>query len=179
MTHNSDHSPLNDEERNSTVAVYSDLADAENAVRTLEQGGYDMTQLSIIAKGMNTERHVIGYDTHINREGRWARWGGLWGVLFGSFLFIPGLGHVAVGGYVLYLIMTGAVGAGAGAISAALTTVGVPDDAVIRYETAIKADKQLLIAHGTAHQVQHARGLLADTNAESVETHIAEPAPVS
>lgn len=100
-------------------------------------------------------------------------------MLFGSFLFIPGVGHVAAGGYVVYLIMTGAVGAGAGAISAALTTIGVPDDAVIRYETAIKADKQLLIAHGTAHQVQHARGLLASTNAESVETHIGEPHPVA
>jgi hypothetical protein len=91
----------------------------------------------------------------------------------------PGPGHVAVAGYVLYLILTGAVGAGAGAIRAALTTVGVPDDAVIRYETAIKAGKQLLIAHETAHQVQHARGLLTSTNAESVETHIGEPRPVA
>jgi uncharacterized membrane protein len=179
VTHNSDNAGLNDEQRNATVAVYGDLADAEDAVRVLEQGGYDMTQLSIIAKGMSTERHVIGYDTHLNREGRWARWGGLWGVLFGSFLFIPGLGHVAVGGYILYLIMTGALGAGAGAISAALSTMGVPDDAVIRYQTAIKADKQLLIAHGTAHQVQHARDLLGTTNAESVEIHVGQAQPVA
>jgi hypothetical protein len=56
-----------------------------------------------LPKGMNTERHVIGFDTHINREGRWARWGGAWGVLFGAFFSIPGVGHVALGGYVLYL----------------------------------------------------------------------------
>jgi hypothetical protein len=179
MSHQPDPVALPEEERNAAVAVYADLAQAEDAVRVLERSGYEMASLSIIAKGMDTERHVIGFETLTQREGHWGRWGGVWGVLFGSFVFIPGVGHVALGGYVLYLVMTGAIGSGAGVIGAALTTMGVPDDAVIRYETAIKADKQLLIAHGTAHDVQHAAGLLADTGAESVETHIGEPQPVA
>lgn len=174
-----DHRALaSEDERNAVVAVFGDLADAEDAVRTLERAGFDMTHLSIIAKGMTSERHVIGYDTAVRREGRWARWGGAWGVLFGAFLFIPGLGHVAFGGYVLYLITTGAIGAGAGAVGAALATIGVPDDAVIRYETALKADKQLLIAHGTGSDVRRARELLEGTRAESVEVHVGEPQPV-
>jgi hypothetical protein len=163
-----------EEHRNAAVAVYGDLADAEDAVRALEHAGFDMSQLSIIARGMTTERHVIGFDTHAQREGRWARWGGVWGVLFGAFFFIPGVGHVAIGGYLLYLLTTGAIGAGAGAISAALSSFGIPDDAVIRYETDIKADKQLLIAHGTRIDVERAREVLVGTNAESVEVHIGE-----
>lgn len=99
-------------------------------------------------------------------------------MLFGAFFFIPGVGHVAFGGYILYLLMTGAIGAGAGAIGAALSTVGVPDDAVIRYETALKADKQLLVAHGTKVDIECAREVLADTAAESVEVHIGEPEAV-
>lgn len=95
-------------------------------------------------------------------------------MLFGAFFFIPGVGHVAIGGYLLYLIMTGAVGAGAGALTAALSTVGVPDDAVIRYETAIKADKQVLIAHGSRIDVERAREVLAGTGAESVEVHVGD-----
>jgi hypothetical protein len=45
---------------------------------------------------------------------------------------------------------------------------------VIRYETDIKADKQLLIAHGTRIDVERAREVLVSTNAESVEVHIGE-----
>ncbi len=167
------------EERNAAVAVYGNLDQAEDGVRALEREGYDMSHLSIMAKGINTERHVIGFDTHLNREGRWARWGGAWGVLFGAFFFIPGVGHVALGGYILYLLTTGAIGAGAGAVAAALSTVGIPDDAVIRYETAVKADKQVLVAHGTRIDVERAREILVGTAAESVEMHIGDAEQVT
>ena len=75
--------------------------------------------------------------------------------------------------------MTTAIGAGAGALTAAFSTVGVPADAVIRYETELRADKQLLIAHGTPADVERARALLADTNAESVEVHHGAAVPVA
>jgi uncharacterized membrane protein len=178
---NSDIDPnlLPEVERNATVAVYGDIDHAEDAVRALERAGFEMEQLSIVARGMNEERHVIGFDTPAVREGRWARWGALWGVLFGAFIFIPGVGGVAVGGYLLYLLMTTAIGAGAGALTAAFSTVGVPADAVIRYETELRADKQLLIAHGTPADVERARALLADTNAESVEVHHGAAVPVA
>src|ERR1035441_6970423 len=104
MTATHDHVLPPEEERNATVAVYRELGDAEDGVRALEHAGFDMSHLSIIAKGMNTERHVMGFDTRAHRESHWARWGGVWGVLFGAFFFIPGVGHVAFGGYVLYLL---------------------------------------------------------------------------
>jgi uncharacterized membrane protein len=170
---------LPEDERNATVALYGDLDDAEDAVRTLERAGFEMAQLSIVARGMSEERHVIGFDTPAVREGRWARWGALWGVLFGAFIFIPGIGQLAVGGYLLYLLATAAIGAGAGALTAALSAVGVPADAVIRYETELRADKQLLVAHGTPASVERARHLLADTNAVSVEVHHGATVPVA
>jgi uncharacterized membrane protein len=179
MTENGYLQSLPKEESNATVAVYDDLQHAEDAVRKLEHGGFDMTQLSILARGMSEERHVIGFDTPTVREARWARWGALWGVLFGAFVFIPGIGGVALGGYLLYVLMTGAMGAGAGALGAAFSTVGIPADAVIRYETALRAEKQIVIAHGTAADIEHARELLADTGAESVEVHAGDTVPVT
>ncbi len=176
MNHNG-HLPK--EERNATVAVYDDLRHAEDAVRALEHAGVDMTALSILARGCSEERHVIGFDTAPVREARWARWGGLWGVLFGAFVFIPGMGGIAIGGYLLYVLMSGAIGAGAGALGAAFSSVGIPADAVIRYETALRADKQVLIVHGDPTTLERARELLANTHAESVEVHVGEAVPVA
>jgi uncharacterized membrane protein len=159
------------EHGNATVAVFGDLHHAEEAVRALERGGFDMTHLSIMARGESTERHVIGFDDKAHRERAWASWGGLWGALFASFFFIPGIGSVALGGYVVYLLVAGAVGAGVGALSGALSTMGLPDEAIIRYETALRAEKQVLVASGSEAQVEHARELLRESRAESVELH--------
>jgi hypothetical protein len=39
---------------------------------------------------------------------------------------------------------------GASALGGALTDIGVADDQVIEYETALKVDKYLLVVHGNA-----------------------------
>ena len=157
--------------RNATVAIFATQELAEDAVRALERGGYDMEKLSIIARGMSSERHVIGFDTTGRRIGRWGGFGAAGGALFGAFFFVPGVGHVALGGYLLYLLTTGALGAGVGALGAALSSIGIPDDEVIRYETAINADKFVLVAHGTAAEVERAREVLRTTAAESIDVH--------
>lgn len=159
------------ERGNATVAVFADLKHAEEAVRELEHEGFDMTHLSILARGQSTERHVIGFDDKAHRERSWASWGGLGGALFASIFFIPGIGNVALGGYLVYLLVAGTVGAGVGALSGALSTMGVPDDAIIRYETALRAEKQVLVASGSEAQVEHARAILSKSRAESVEVH--------
>lgn len=162
-------------QQNATVAVYGDLQHAEDGVRALESAGYDMTQLSIVARGEQTERHVIGFDDRRHRERAWASWGALWGVLFGAFFFVPGVGNVAFGGWLLFSIIGGALGAGMGAVTAALASLGIPDDAVIRYVTAIKADKQLIVAHGTAADIELAHRILSGGDAETVESHLRTP----
>lgn len=164
-------------QQNATVAVYTDLKHAENGVRALEAAGYDMTQLSIVARGEQTERHVIGFDDHRHREEVWAGWGALWGVLFGAFFVVPGVGTLAFGGWLLYAMIGGAVGAGIGALGGALTSIGIPDDAIIRYVTAVTADKQLVVTHGTPADIEFARRVLAETSAETVESHLGTPAP--
>jgi 3-hydroxyisobutyrate dehydrogenase-like beta-hydroxyacid dehydrogenase len=47
----------------------------------------------------------------------------------------------------------------------------------MQYETEVKNDKLLLVAHGTANEVQRARDILHQTGAEITTVH-AEPAAV-
>ena len=170
MTHTNTHT-LPPEQRNSTIAVYGSQASAEEAVRRLQADGFDMKQLSLLARGLSEERHVIGTDTVARRTGRWAGFGSLWGVLFGALFWVPGVGHVAVGGYLLYVLTTGALGAAGGALGGALTSIGIPPAGVIRYEADLEADKWLLIAHGTPDDVERARTLLAESDPERIDVH--------
>jgi hypothetical protein len=105
-----------------------------------------------------------------------AFWGGLWGLLFGAaFFFVPGIGPIAVAGPLVSWIVGALEGAvvvgGASAVGAGLYSIGVPKDSIIKYETQIKADKFVLIYHGTTEEVEKARGILENTEAAEVNIH--------
>jgi hypothetical protein len=67
---------------------------------------------------------------------------------------------------------------GLSAISAALFSVGIPKDSVVRYETAVKADSFLVLAHGTAAEMAKALDLLRAAGPLSVDAYdgVVEPA---
>jgi Protein of unknown function (DUF1269) len=130
-----------------------------------------MSRISVLGKGMSEERHIVGFDTPGKHTARWAKWGGLWGWLFGAFFFVPGIGHVAVGGYLVYLLAGAAIGAAGGALGGALTSVGIPKDGIPRYEADLRADRFIVIAHGTRNEVERARELLRQTNPERLDVH--------
>jgi hypothetical protein len=70
--------------------------------------------------------------------------------------------------------LAGAVaGGGLGALGAALYSIGIPRDTILEYETALKADKFLLLAHGTELEVERAREILTTTGAERLDVHVA------
>ena len=52
---------------------------AENAIRELQQDGFNMKKLSIVGKDYHTEEHVVGYYTAGNRLLYWGKIGALWG----------------------------------------------------------------------------------------------------
>jgi hypothetical protein len=153
------------------VAVYATEEDLTTAIKHLEHAGYDMASLSVLGKGMSQERHVIGFETQHSHAARWARWGGLWGWIFGAFIFVPGIGHVAIGGYLLFMMLTAGVGAAGGALSGALTSIGIPKDGLPVYEADLRAERFLVIAHGTPGEVVRARTLLGQTVHERLDHH--------
>ena len=97
-------------------------------------------------------------------------------MLFGAaFLVIPGLGPVVVAGSAVAWIVSALEGAlvvgGLSALGAGLVSFGIPKDSVVEYETSLKAGKFLLIAHGTADEVQNAREILQNSGAEQINQH--------
>jgi hypothetical protein len=162
------------------TAIYDNHEKAESAVKQLEKGGFDMKRLSIVGKGYHTEEQVIGYYNSGDRMKHWGKqgafWGALWGLVFGSAVFLfPGIGPVLVGGPLAASIVAAPEGAavvgGLSALGAGLMSLGIPKDSIVRYETALKADKFLVVAHGTADDVTKARGILEATGAVESETH--------
>jgi hypothetical protein len=110
-----------------------------------------------------------------------AFWGGLWGMLFGSAFFaIPGIGPVLVAGPLVAWIVGALEGAvvvgGLGAVGAGLCSIGLPKDSVVKYETAIKSDRFLILAHGTADEVAKAKEIIVATRPVEVAVHAVEHA---
>jgi hypothetical protein len=105
-----------------------------------------------------------------------AFWGGFWGLLFGSGLFlIPGLGPILVAGPLVAWIIAGIEGAavvgGVSALGAGLVSIGIPKDSVLKYEVALKTDKYLLVVHGTEGAVANAKNIIAGTEHSSYTVH--------
>ena len=165
---------------NAIVAVYNDHVQAEEAVDQLKRTGFDMTKLSIVGKDYHTEENVVGYYNAGDRMKYWGKmgafWGGVWGLLFGAaFFVVPGIGPVLIAGPVAAWIVAALEGAavvgGLSAIGAGLYSIGIPKDSILRYEVALKADKFLLIAHGTADELAKAKETIERTSPAEVNVH--------
>jgi hypothetical protein len=59
---------------------------------------------------------------------------------------------------------------GFSAIGAALYSIGVPKDSILAYERALKANKFLVVAHGTSDELDQARDILRGS--ASIETNM-------
>jgi hypothetical protein len=177
------------EKVDSVIAVFTDHNAAETAVKKLTEAGFAMKSLSVVGKGYHTEEKVIGFYNMGDRVKFWgargAFWGGLWGLFFGGlFLTVPVVGHVVVLGYLAATVIAGvenaAVVGGLSALGAALFSIGVPKDSVVKYEAAVKADNFLVTAHGTAEEMARAKEILGTINPSSLDLHtgvtVAEPA---
>jgi len=173
---------------NAVVAIYHTHTDAEAAVKELQKAGYDMRKLSIVGKDYHTEEHVTGYYSTGDRMRQWGKlgafWGGIWGLLFGSaFFLIPGLGPMLAAGPIVAWIVGALEGAvvtgGVTAIGAGLYSIGIPKDSILKYETALKTEKFLLIAHGSPAEATKAQQILRTTPVADLGVHVDERMPVA
>lgn len=165
---------------NAVVALYNTHTEAEKAIEELHKSGFDMKKLSIVGKDYHSEEQVVGFYNAGDRMKYWGKvgafWGGLWGMLFGAAFFaIPGLGPILVAGPLVAWIVGALEGAavvgGVSAVGAGLCSLGIPKDSVVKYDTAIKANKFVLVAHGTADEVAKARDIIDRTNPVEMNFH--------
>lgn len=168
-----------DSQENAGVVILSTHTEAENAVKELQRAGFDMKKLSIVGKDYHTEEHVIGYYNAGDRMGFWGKqgafWGGLWGILLGSaFFFVPGIGPIVVAGPIVSAILAGLQGAvmvgGLSVIGAAFYSIGIPKDSILKYETALKSERYIVLLHGTADELTKAKNILRNMG-HDVQVH--------
>ncbi|MDO9583858.1 MAG: hypothetical protein Q7J24_12220 [Desulfomicrobium sp.] len=116
-----------------------------------------MKKLSIVGKGYQTEERMVGSYNTGDRVMDWRRheafWGGLWGMLFGSTLFVvgsalfvlPGIGPLLVFwpsfGWVVGILGGAIVIGGLCTLGAALLSTGIPKNSGLRHETALNSEK--------------------------------------
>ena len=157
------------ENEDSSIYVFNTHVDADEAIKSLSRSGFDVKKLSLVGKGYHSEEHPIGFYTVGDRIRTWggagAFWGGFWGMLLApAVFFLPGLGLVAMAGPLVATLVGALEGAvvvgGLSALGAALTQTGIPGDQVIKYETALKVDKYLLMVHGSLEDKAKVRSVL-------------------
>ncbi|MEP7243892.1 MAG: DUF1269 domain-containing protein [Gammaproteobacteria bacterium] len=161
----------------SALYVFNTHAEADAAIRSLGKSGFDVKNLSLIGKGYHSDEQPVGFYTAGDRIKSWggtgAFWGGIWGVLLApAVFFLPGIGLIALAGPIVAALVAALEGAvvvgGLSALGAALTTLGASKNAVMKYETAVRADKYVLVVHGGAAQAAKAHSVL--THSRTLET---------
>jgi len=140
-----------------------------------QRSGIDMKKLSIVGKDYHTEADVTGYYNTGDRIKYWGKLGAFWRLLFGAAFFaITEIGPVLVAGPLVAWIgaLEGAVVIGGlTAVGAGLVSIGIPKDSIFKYETALKADKFLVLAHGTAAEVAKAKDIIQTTHPRGLTLH--------
>lgn len=164
------------------IAIYDTHEEAEIAISELQKNGFDMKKLSIVGKDYQSEEEVVGYYNTGDRMKLWvwgkagAFWGGIWGLMFGSAIFlIPGIGPLVAAGPLVSWIVGALEGAvvvgGLSALGAGLYSIGIPKDSIIEYESQIKLGKYVVIAHGAPDEVGKIQNTIAQTKHQGMKEH--------
>ena len=170
----------NNKNHRSAVAIYNTHTDAEAAVKDLQTAGIDMKLLSIVGKDYRTEDHVVGYYKTGDSLKYWGKlgafWAGIWKLLVGeAFFWMPGVGPILVGGPLVSSIVGTLEGAtihnGLTPLGSALHNMGIPKSSVINYESALKANKFILVVHGANGEASKANDILRQTEPIELAAH--------
>jgi len=168
--------------KNNCISIFKTHEEAEQAVKELDQAGFDMEKISIIGKDYEREEKVVGYYNTVERVKFWSKrgalWGGIWGLLFSpAVICVPVAGTLTASGLLASTLVSGLSSAvftgGLTALGASLYSIGIPKNSIIKYETAINLEKYLLIVHSTRDEVERANDILATVKGADVATYTA------
>ncbi len=162
------------------VATYGTNTEAELAIKELQQSNYDMKKLSIVGRSDHIDERVFGYYNTRNYVKTWEKIGAFWGEVSGlhfgpASFFIPGFGHLVFAGPVVGWL-TGAMKGAAirgdtSELRTGLVSMGITENSILRCDASPKTDKFVVIAHGTAAEVNIAHDIIATTSPESIIEH--------
>ena len=163
-----------------TAAAFSDIAEAEDTVSRLIDGGVSAEKISVLAKDMQCEKHVHGFVTSCDvakKTATGSAWlGGLFGVLAGAaFIWVPGAGPLVVAGSLTSTLLgsvEGAVAAAAaGGVLGWLSALGIEKKHILKFEDHLKAGRYLIVVNGSLEDLQTADSILSDTENAGLHLH--------
>ncbi|WP_199743184.1 general stress protein [Sphingomonas ginsenosidivorax] len=170
----------------SIVAVFDSHDEADAAVKALAASGFAFRRLSVVGKGYHTSETATGFYTSGDRIRFWGSRGALWGSLWGLFMgglyaTVPMVGGVVLLGHLAAAGVSAIEGAvafgGAGALAAGLASLGIPEESIIIYQAEVTADGFLVMAHGTAAEMERARATLETLTPRRITVHGANVDP--
>ena len=176
----------------SVLYMFNTPTEASDAVKSLNKSGFNTKHLSLIGKSYHSDDRPLGFYTTGDRIQSWGGrgdgshgassedayshgecWDDVWRLLpTAAIFFLPGLGLVAMAGPVVAALLSTLQGGvsieGTSAMGAVFAQIGVPRDKLIKYDAVLKADKYLLMVHGSEPEVTKARDVMAEL--DSLET---------
>lgn len=166
------------------AGLYYSRDEAEAAVRALKDAGYDMDQVSVIAKDADK---VAGHETteevgNKADEGAAAgaltggALGGITGLLIGlGALAIPGIGPILLAGAEATAIATTLAGAGIGAATGALVGaligLGIPEEKAKIYSDRVSKGSFLVMVTGTGVEIDRAATIMRQHGVEEFDIY--------
>ncbi|MGB5959111.1 MAG: general stress protein [Coleofasciculaceae cyanobacterium] len=156
------------------IGVFSHRRDAEAAIRDLRDSGFDMNQMSLIGKDVQSGTAAGSNEIKTgNKADEGAKagaatggaLGGLTGLLVGlGALAIPGVGPVIAGGALATALATtaagGAIGAAAGGLTGALVGLGIPEDRARFYNDRFNRGDYLVMVDAMDDEIHTAHAIL-------------------
>jgi hypothetical protein len=158
------------------IGIFATHTQAEAAMHRLKKSNFDMRQISIVGRDYHSEENIAGYGVIGDRKKFWGQLGSFWSdlssMLYGTAYFvIPNVGLIVVAGSFISALIAAFEGAGfvggLNALDAALFSEGLPKSSILKFETAIRDGKFLLIVHGTTQDVALARDILHLSGAQN------------
>jgi hypothetical protein len=154
---------------NAAAAVFANARQTQNVIAELARSGFDLRRLSVVGKAYRNQHEQIAYYRQADQMKCWGEQSGFWNRLCskirGWTLFsIPGTGLLlAVGPLALWIVMAldnSEIFGGLSALGAMLYSMGLAKDSVQNYEEALRNGNYLVIVHGPAKEVKHAKKIL-------------------
>ena len=153
------------------VGTFVTREDAELALRELQEAGFDMNKVSVVAQ--NPETNTVGgaevKSTDEQVKGgaaagatTGAATGGLLGLIGGlGVIALPGVGAVAELGIVLANTLLGSgIGAAGGGLVGALIGWGIPEDQARYYNDMLSQGRYVVLMEGTQAEISGAEAIL-------------------
>ncbi|MEO1673018.1 MAG: DUF2382 domain-containing protein [Cyanobacteria bacterium J06631_2] len=166
------------------AGLYYSRDEAEDAVRALKAAGYDMDQVSVIAKdadkigGTDTTKEVGNKADEGAATGALTggALGGITGLLVGlGTLAIPGIGPILLAGAEATAIATTLAGAGigaaAGGLIGALIGLGIPEEKAKIYSDRVGKGSFLVMVTGTGVEIDNAATIMRQHGVEEFDVY--------